>query len=231
MIFCAGFGTRLKPLTDFCPKPLLPLNKQSCLERILKTLNLLKFEKIIINTHYLAEQFLPLQKQYANIHLINEHDILETGGGIINAIPHLDENILMINGDIWCENLYDILEHMISVYNENGHDNLLGLVHKKDALFFEGKGDYFIEKTTNNYSQIKHKTFKNQQEAPYIFSGIQLWKKKYIRQHQPKEKRFSMRYYFDCADKNNSLYGIIIQQKWCDIGTFEVFKKMENFLS
>lgn len=104
MVLCAGFGTRLRPLTSELPKPLVPLGDRSLLGRIAHHLAHAGVSEVVINTHHLAEQFnninssLPLK-----IKALHELDILGTAGGVAGARQHLQAPALIWNGDIWCE--------------------------------------------------------------------------------------------------------------------------------
>ncbi len=88
MILAAGFGTRLKPLTDSCPKALVKVNGVPMIEIVINKLVKSGIEDIIINTHHFAdkmEEFFSKHDYGVKIHLIYENEILGTGGGIKNA--------------------------------------------------------------------------------------------------------------------------------------------------
>ena len=104
IIFAAGLGTRLKPLTNNIPKVLVEVDGIPMLERIILKLISNSFSKIVINTHYFAEQveeFIKTKNFDAEIIISYEKDVLETGGGLVFAKKHFDDgNILIYNGDI-----------------------------------------------------------------------------------------------------------------------------------
>ena len=104
IIFAAGLGTRLKPLTNKIPKVLVEVDGIPMLERIILNLISHSFEKIVINTHYFAdkvEAFINSKKFDVEIIISYEKDVLETGGGLVFAKKHFEEgNILVYNGDI-----------------------------------------------------------------------------------------------------------------------------------
>lgn len=105
MILAAGFGTRLKPITETLPKALVIHKGKTLLETQIEKLKALKVKEIIINTHHHAQQ---IEQYIANynfkvpIKLINEKDILGTGGAVINAKEHLkdEEYFVLLNVDI-----------------------------------------------------------------------------------------------------------------------------------
>jgi len=123
MIFAAGLGNRLKPLTDTTPKALIPVNGKPMLEHILLKLKAAGFQEVVINVHHLADQiidFLNTNNNFGvNIHISDERDyLLDTGGGVKHAARFLagDEPFLVHNVDILSNvNLKEIYdEHLKS---------------------------------------------------------------------------------------------------------------------
>ena len=104
IIFAAGLGTRLKPITNSIPKVLVEVGGVPMLERIILKLISHSFKKIVINTHYFAdkiEEFIKTKNFNAEIILSYEKEVLETGGGLVFAKKHFtDGDILVYNGDI-----------------------------------------------------------------------------------------------------------------------------------
>lgn len=107
MLFAAGMGTRLKPLTDHMPKALVPVAGKPMLEHVLLKLKRAGFDEVVINIHHFGEQiirFLDAHQQFGmNIHISDERDaLLDTGGGIRHAAPFLKgtEPFLVHNVDI-----------------------------------------------------------------------------------------------------------------------------------
>ncbi|GLQ33394.1 N-acetylmuramate alpha-1-phosphate uridylyltransferase MurU [Litoribrevibacter albus] len=109
MILAAGKGTRMRPLTDHCPKPLLPVNGQPLIEWHLQKLKAAGVTQVVINASYLAHQIEDYIAQRSadglNIQVINEgEEPLETAGGIANAKALLGANpFILINGDVWVD--------------------------------------------------------------------------------------------------------------------------------
>lgn len=105
MIFAAGLGTRLKPLTDKMPKALVPVAGKPMLEHVIKKLNAAGFDEIVINVHHFAQQIIDFLKVNNNfgiqIHISDETEaLLDTGGGIKKASPYFNEPFLVHNADI-----------------------------------------------------------------------------------------------------------------------------------
>ena len=105
MIFAAGLGTRLKPLTDHMPKALVPVAGKPMLEHVIGKLKASGFDEIVINVHHFADQIIDFLKEKDNfgirIWISDEsEELLDTGGGIKKAAPHFDEPFLVHNADI-----------------------------------------------------------------------------------------------------------------------------------
>jgi mannose-1-phosphate guanylyltransferase len=102
IILCAGFGTRLRPLTDELPKPLVPVGDRSILEHALASLQAAGISEFVINVHHLAQQFeRALAGFSAKVQLVVEAEIRGTAGGVAGARRHLSSApVLIWNGDI-----------------------------------------------------------------------------------------------------------------------------------
>ena len=107
MIFAAGMGTRLKPLTDSMPKALVRVGGEPLLKRVILRLKAAGFERIVINVHHFADQIIDYLRENDNFHLdirISDetNGLLETGGGIkfAHSLFTKNEPILIHNVDI-----------------------------------------------------------------------------------------------------------------------------------
>ncbi|SER80253.1 Nucleotidyl transferase [Vreelandella subterranea] len=133
MILAAGLGKRMRPLTDHCPKPLLPVAGKPLIVHHLERLKRAGIDQVVINVSYRGEQIIKAlgdgHAHGVNIQWSREATPLETGGGILHALPLLGENpFLLINGDVWCDHLPDVgalgkddLAHLVLVDNPGHH--------------------------------------------------------------------------------------------------------------
>ena len=117
MIFAAGRGERMRPLTDSTPKPLLMVGGKRLIEWQLEKLAAAGINRVVINTSYLAAQFPTTLGDGSrwNLHIdfVDEGPVaLETGGGMLNALDQLGRDpFLLVNGDIWIEMDFSSLSH------------------------------------------------------------------------------------------------------------------------
>ena len=109
-ILAAGFGTRLRPYTDHCPKPMVEVAGRSLIWRTLDRLHDAGVEEVVVNTHYMADLLAQHMDDYMRdhqgmrVHVSYEEDILDTGGGINNALQYFDDGLpfYVIAGDaLW----------------------------------------------------------------------------------------------------------------------------------
>ena len=125
MILAAGFGKRIHPLTLKHTKPLLKIGDETLLSNTLKFLQLFGIKEIVVNVHYLGEQIIDyIDNNQFNpiIHVVKEKDkILDTGGGVLNAIQYfVSEPFLIVNPDtIWNSNYLKELKLMEKLFFEN----------------------------------------------------------------------------------------------------------------
>lgn len=201
MILAAGEGTRLRPLTNAVPKPLVKVNEHTLIDYALNLLNRLKFKEVKINTHYRKEdikKFLNNKNYNFNIDLIEEKNLLDTGGGIFNATSSYDqEPFLVLNPDtIWGRDYDQEIEKMTQSYFENNLPILL-LVNKKISYNKSFKGDFNLDAK----NIVRRDTTNNE----YIYTGAQILTRANF--SNIKEKIFSMNIIWDQLIKNNQLLG------------------------
>ena len=109
LIFAAGLGERMRPLSDVTPKPLLSVGGKRLVEWHLESLARCGIREVVINTSHLASQFPQALGDGARygVHIEYSHEgatPLETGGGMLNALPLLgSEPFIAVNGDIWTD--------------------------------------------------------------------------------------------------------------------------------
>ena len=177
MIFAAGLGTRLKPLTDHMPKALVPVAGKPMLEHVIGKLKASGFDEIVINVHHFADQIIDFLKEKDNfgirIWISDETDeLLDTGGGIKKAATYFDEPFLVHNADILSNvDLRAMYEHHLT----SGNDATLLVSPRKTVryLLFNERNQLqgWVNKDT---LQTKPECFVYRPEVQkeYAFGGI-----------------------------------------------------------
>ncbi|MGQ0376094.1 MAG: nucleotidyltransferase family protein [Nitrososphaerota archaeon] len=119
VILAGGLGKRLRPITDYVPKPLIPINNITILERQIKYLKKFGINKFIVCTGYKTEQirnFLDAKNNFGvEIKLVNEKNPLGTGGAIKNARKFIDEKtFFVLNGDVITNININLMKNMLN---------------------------------------------------------------------------------------------------------------------
>jgi len=223
MILAAGFGKRIRPLTLKNPKPLLKIGNETLLSNTIKFLEKFGIEKIVINVHYLKEQiveYINKGKFNLSIEIVKEKDkILDTGGGVLNAIQHFsNESFLIINPDtIWNSYYLKELNLMEKLFFEDKKNKCFLLVVDKEKSFDQGfKGDFNIK---NNLLNRKNKNNLN-----YIYSGLQIIKPEVFSEIDL--KIFSINRIWDKLIENNELHGIKSNIEFLHVSTLEIYENL-----
>ena len=232
MILAAGFGKRMLPLTNKIPKPLAEVDKKPLLHHIIEKLFNDNIKDIVINTHHLSEEIKSsLKKKYKNaFKIIYEDEILETGGGVLNAIKKKyvgdREPFFVLNGDIfWLEKESSIFEKLISNWDEKKMEVLV-IIIKKECLFgYSGKGDFNLVVENKKLGRLE----KSNDNEQYVYTGLQLVHPRVFANIN--KKKFSFTEIFDYAIQNKTLYGLVDDRKWFHIGTTETLKKINTFIN
>ncbi len=228
MIFAAGFGTRMKHLTEDTPKPLVKVNGKPILYYNLDAAIKHGFEHIIINSHYKADQIKTAVEDYISTHpdcpkitLLYEDPILETGGAVKNALSLIDSNhITTINSDVIIHSNQDFFARLESAWNPEIMDFLL-LLHQTDkAIGYTGKGDF--EMSNTGELTLRPPSL---EDYRYMNAGAQICKISLIEQNT--KKIFSLNEYYHGDYK---LHGIENEGLWCHLSCPEDLDKIEKAL-
>lgn len=218
MILAAGRGTRLQELTQNTPKPLVPVAGVQPLRRTLSLLAYRGYTQAVVNAWYLADQIKAATQSIQNpeVTVVEETSLLDTGGGVKNALPYLgNEPFLVINGDlIWSEEANPILAKLPGLFDPDKMDALLLLIPRENAQGYIKDGDF----TMDDHGRLRFKT-PEEAAAPYVYSGIQVL---HPRVFNPCPKMaFSVTEAYRHAQDAGRLYGHVYDGEWVDMGTPE----------
>ena len=226
MIFSAGLGKRMLPLTKNTPKPLIEINKKSLLKNNIEKLIESKFKNIVVNAYHHSEKIINETKMFKSVKVIVEAERLETGGGLVNAINENyfeeDSPIILLNSDIFWENKsYNSLEKIKKLWNPNEMDMLLCLKEKEDFFGYDGHGDFGLINPDKCPSQLRKAKIN-----PYAYTGLQVTKQEVFK--NIKKKYFSIKdKIFESLEKQK-LFGYIDKNPWFHIGTINSLKDFKK---
>ena len=223
MILAAGFGKRIRPLTLKSPKPLLKIGKETLLSNTLKFLESFQIKQVVINVHYLGEQiveYINKTKFNLSINIVKEkNEILDTGGGVLNAIQHFsNESFLIINPDtIWNSYYLKELKLMEKLFLENKKTKCALLVVSKKKSFDQSfKGDFNLK---NNLINRKDK-----EDLDSIYTGLQIIKPEVF--NGLSEEVFSINRIWDKLIQSNELYGMESNINFLHVTTLDIYKRL-----
>lgn len=227
MVLAAGLGTRMRPITDTLPKPLVRVAGETMLDRALDKLAAAGVERAVVNTHYLADQIAAhVEGRTApNITVSHEADVLETGGGVQNALPDLgDGPFFVVNSDsIWDDGPIPALTRLAAAWDEASMDALL-LVHPTvSAVGYQGRGDFFLDLA----GRLARR--REQQIAPFLFTGLQILHPRLFEGLEP--GKFSLNRIYDRALGAHRLSGLRHDGAWYHVGTPEALDQVEAIFS
>lgn len=225
IILAAGYGKRLRPLTEKCPKPLLKIGDQTLLSNTINFLKKSGVKQIIINVYYLKDKIIEyIKKNNFNIDIIvveEKEKILDTGGGILNAIEYFDQSFICINPDtIWGSNYIDLLKKLEEDFIKNKKKCCMLLVKKNKSIDKIIKGDFNLE---NNLINRKDKKNLN-----YIYTGLQIIDPKVFL--NIKERVFSINKIWDQLINSEELYGIESDINFNHISNLNFYNHLYNNL-
>lgn len=225
MVLAAGYGTRLKPLTDRMPKPLVPVAGKPMIDYALDKLRAYGIEEVIINVSHLKNQLITHVSSLSGltVTISEETEPLETGGGLKKALPLLgNEPCFTINSDIlWRDGPESALDRLARHWDDAKMDVLLLAQSKAKAVGHDQGEDHLFIKPGNTLAW-------NEREAPYIIAGIGIIHPR-ILVNAP-DGKFTVKILWHQALAQNRLFCLPHHGLWFQTGTLADIKQAEKHL-
>ncbi len=227
MLMAAGLGTRMRPLTEKTPKPLVEFNGKPLIDHALDRLEEAGIEEVVVNVHYLADQVeAHLKKRKTPVTVISDErdGLLDTGGGVKKALPLLgDDPIVTFNSDsVWVEGYGSNLRELIEAFDPASMDALLMIADAVRTVGYCGRGDFVMEPDGRLARREESTT------APYMFAGVQVIKPALFKDGP--EGPFSTNRIWDTLIEKGTLYGERMQGLWMHVGSPEDLRDAEAAL-
>jgi len=230
MILAAGLGTRMRPLSDHCPKPLITVAGKSLLSYSLDGLCAAGVRQVVINMHYLADQMVDFVENHydhrLSLTLSDERDqLMDSGGGVKKALKYLgDAPFLILNSDmVWRDGKAQMLHRMQAFWHSQDMDILMLLVARDQAVGYDAAGDYHRD------DQGRLTARGTSEKADYVYGGIMMIRPDCFKGSP--DGPFSLRQLFDQAEKNRRLFGIIHDGAWYHVGTPDMRDTVEDMIN
>jgi N-acetyl-alpha-D-muramate 1-phosphate uridylyltransferase len=216
IVLAAGFGVRMRPLTDNKPKPLVEVAGKALIDYVLDKLADAGVERAVVNVHYLAEQ---LERHLASrtrprIVISDERGLLlGTGGGVVKALPLLGgEPFFHINSDtIWIDGATPNLERLATAFDAAVMDALLLLAPAAGSIGYAGRGDYTIAADGRLTARAEGA------QAPFVFAGAAILSPALFKGAPAGE--FSLTDLFIRAAEAGRLHGLPLEGRWMHVGS------------
>lgn len=225
MVLAAGYGTRLKPLTDRVPKPLIPVAGKPMIEYALDKVRACGIEEVVINVSHLRDQLTAYLSEVRGltIRISEETEPLETGGGLKQALPLLGEGpFFFINSDIiWTDSDSSALSRLADAWDD-GRMDLLLLVQSKACALGYGQGEDHL------FIHPGNTTDWDEREAPYIVAGVGIMHSRLLA-NAPTGK-FSAKILWRQALNQGRLACLPHRGRWFQTGTLADIEKAERLL-
>lgn len=225
-VLAAGLGTRMRPVTDTLPKPLVTVAGKPLLDHALDRAAEAGLSDAVVNVHWLAEQIeahLSRRGEAPRITVSDERAaLLETGGGIRKALPLLgDAPFVVLNSDsFWLEGPEPNLSRLIARWDAARMEALLLVAPTTTSLGYEGAGDFVMETEGRLERRGERKI------APFIYAGVAILKPELFA--ETPEGPFSLNLLFDRAIAAGRLYGMRLDGQWLHVGTPEAIRAAEE---
>ncbi|MBC8451906.1 MAG: nucleotidyltransferase family protein [Rhodospirillaceae bacterium] len=215
MVLAAGLGVRMRPLTDSRPKALVELHGVTLLDRAFAKCRAAGVSAMVVNSHYKAEMIHAHVDGMDDVVLSPEDDLLETGGGVCKALPHLgSQPFYVINCDsVWNDKSPPALARLSEAWRDNDMDGLLLLQQTENAVGYNGAGDFSIDAAGRMQRRAEGDT------APLVFMGVQLLHPRLF--EGCVVARYSLNRLYDQALTAGRLFGLVHDDDWFHVGTPE----------
>jgi N-acetyl-alpha-D-muramate 1-phosphate uridylyltransferase len=216
MLLAAGLGTRMRPLTDSKPKPLVQVAGKALIDHVLDKLAGAGVKTAVVNVHYLADQIERhlAKRKKPKIVISDERGLLlDTGGGVAKALPLLgDTPFFHVNSDtLWLDGETPNLTRLAQSFDAAKMDALLLLAPAKGSIGYGGSGDFSLHADGHLVARVTGT------QAPLVYAGVAILAPALF-QAAP-EGAFSLTALFERAAAKGRLHGLRLEGQWMHVGS------------
>jgi len=228
MILAAGLGTRMRPLTNDVPKPLVKVRGKALIDHAIDRLVQANVRMIVVNVHHHAARLREhLEKRRdVEIRVSDESDaILGTGGGIVRALPHFEGRPFFVhNSDsIWVEGYGHALERLKSRWDADDMDSLLLMASLVTSMGYEGRGDFLMD-SDGRLSSVPEGRL-----SPFAYPGVSIIHPRLF--DDAPRGAFPLLLLWEKAIERGRLFGVRLDGVWMHVGTPKAVQEAEAFLA
>lgn len=233
LLLAAGFGKRLRPLTDTCPKPLIQVGGKPLLDWHLERIVREGFKKVFINTHYqrgkFREHFLNNHFAGITIELVEEEVLLDTGGAIKNIEGRLQEKTLLtINSDTFLGIDFSLLKLLEAHQNHSANPVATMVLRRNEDT--QSFGEIRVDATGRVVRFLEKEYFPGEGKEPLVFTGVQALSRDIFSYMPPQVMPFSItrETHVNILRQHGYIHSILYDGYWNDIGTPERLERVQR---
>lgn len=224
MVFAAGLGTRMRPITDSLPKPLVKIEGRAMLDHTLDRLAQAGVERAIVNVHHLADQIEAHlgRRRTPAIVVSDERDLLlDQAGGIRKALPHLGPGPFFIcNTDaLWIGTPDRNLQRLASRWDPDRMDVLLLVADRASSVGVDWAGDFSMSDDGRLHRRPEHGN------VPLVYAGIGIVEPQLFADLD--EEPVKLAPFFFRAAEAGRLHGCLLDGLWLHVGTPDAIEEAE----
>jgi MurNAc alpha-1-phosphate uridylyltransferase len=228
MVLAAGLGTRMQPLTDTLPKPLVKVAGKALIDHVLDRLADAGVTRAVVNVHHMADQIESHLKGRTRpaIDISDERgELLDTGGGVLKALPRLGHApFFHMNSDtMWVEGVTPNLSRLAALFDAECMDILLLVASTTASIGYEGRGDFLMAPDGRLSRRAER------QIAPFVYAGAAILSPTVF--SDAPQGKFSLNRLFDGAIAAERLYGLRLEGTWMHVGTPAAIEAAEAAIS
>ncbi len=225
MVLAAGFGLRMRPLTDRMPKPLVRVAGQPLLDHVLDKLGSAGVTEAVVNVHYLPDQIIEHTKSRSRpkVTISDERDqVLGTGGAVVKALPLLgNAPFFHVNSDtMWIDGVRPNLARLAEAFDPARMDILLLMAPTTSSIGYSGRGDYSM--LADGALRVRREL----QVVPFVYAGAAIMSPSLFADAPAGE--FSLTKMFDRANEQERLFGLRLDGVWMHVGTPDAVQAAEE---
>lgn len=226
MVFAAGLGTRMRPITDKTPKPLVSVAGRTLIDRALDEFEQAGVETAIVNVHHLADQIEAHLASRARPRIVisNERDLLlDQGGGIKKALPLIGEDPFFIcNTDaFWIDAARSNILALAEAFDADRMDAALLLAPTQESVGIDWGGDFDLD--------AQGRIIRREGPKPYVYAGVGLMKPQVFA--GVADDVFKLAPFFFEAARKGRLYGVVSSGLWLHVGTVAAIEEAERAIA
>jgi MurNAc alpha-1-phosphate uridylyltransferase len=228
MIMAAGLGTRMRPLTEAIPKPLVKVRGRALIDHVIDRLVAAGVTLVVVNAHYKAGMIQAhlADRKDVEIRISDESEaLLDSGGGILKALPHFEgEAFYHANADtVWAEGASHALEKLNARWDAESMDALMLLAATVNTVCYNGRGDFMMD-ADGRLSRVPEGRI-----SPFVWMSIEILHPRLFDGVKP--GKFSINPLWDRAIEKGRLFGQRLDGVWMHIDRPEAIRQSEAFLA